>query len=488
MTPSRVRSHRPRRRRRRVRPGLAAGAVLALLVGGCTPYVARPLSPAGRAAALEARSLADPGLARFVTARGTRPGPWPPERWTPDDLTWVALYFAPELEAARARLQTARGARETARRRPNPVLRVAPELVSNPAAGATPWIAALQLDWPLETAGKRRRRMERAAAQERSARLGLLSNAWEVHARVREAWLAWAAAAGRAERLGRRVALEEDVAALLARRVEAGEVALAVAERARAGALRTRSDRSEAVRLAAAAQSRLAHALALPRAALDGLRPDLDALAPDVAPAELAAARRAALTSRPDVLAALADYAAAEADLRLEIARQWPDVHLGPGYQFDQGANKWSLGLSVELPLLDRNQGPIAEAEARRRGAAAAFDAVQAAVLAGIDAAEADRRAAAEGLAQAQGLFEARSAQVRRLRRRVEEGEAGRLDLRSAELEQADAALLRFEARVAERTAALRLRDALRRPTPALAAELAADPVPAGAPPPGSLP
>ena len=41
-----------------------------------------------------------------------------------------------------------------------------------------------------------------------------------------------------------------------------------------------------------------------------------------------------------------------------------PDVHLNPGYQFDQGDNKWSIGLTFDLPILNQNQGPIAEAKA----------------------------------------------------------------------------------------------------------------------------
>jgi hypothetical protein len=36
--------------------------------------------------------------------------------------------------------------------------------------------------------------------------------------------------------------------------------------------------------------------------------------------------------------------------LQLEIAKQYPDVHLNPGYEYDQGNDKWSLGLSVTLP------------------------------------------------------------------------------------------------------------------------------------------
>src|SRR5204862_2361235 len=76
---------------------------------------------------------------------------------------------------------------------------------------------------------------------------------------------------------------------------------------------------------------------------------------------------------------------AAEAAFQTEIAKQSPDVHVNPGYEYDQGDNKWSLGVSVELPILNQNQGPIAEARARREEAAARFNALQSKVLADIE-------------------------------------------------------------------------------------------------------
>src|SRR5881397_720255 len=98
-----------------------------------------------------------------------------------------------------------------------------------------------------------------------------------------------------------------------------------------------------------------------------------------------AEARRVALQGRSDILSALGDYAAAETELRLQIAKQYPDVHLSPGYQYDQGDNKWTLGIVLELPVLNQNQGPIAEARARRDEAAARFTEVQARVISEID-------------------------------------------------------------------------------------------------------
>jgi outer membrane protein TolC len=106
----------------------------------------------------------------------------------------------------------------------------------------------------------------------------------------------------------------------------------------------------------------VAEALGVPLRAVAGLKaPVYPNLSPKLA-GELTSSevRRAALQSRPDILAALAEYAASQAALQLEIAKQYPDVHLQPGYQFDQGDSKWSLGLTVELPVLHQNQGPIA--------------------------------------------------------------------------------------------------------------------------------
>ena len=91
--------------------------------------------------------------------------------------------------------------------------------------------------------------------------------------------------------------------------------------------------------------------------------------------------------NRADLLAALSEYAASETALHLEIAKQYPDVRLSPGYEFDQGANKWRIGLSLELPVLNRNRGPIAEAKAKRDESAARFMALQARVISEIETA-----------------------------------------------------------------------------------------------------
>ena len=86
--------------------------------------------------------------------------------------------------------------------------------------------------------------------------------------------------------------------------------------------------------------------------------------------------RRQALLNRADVRGALAEYAASQSALQLEIANQYPDVHLGPGYGWNTGNagdNEWTLGVTLDLPVLNHNQGPVAEAKAKRAGGRRAF-------------------------------------------------------------------------------------------------------------------
>ena len=78
----------------------------------------------------------------------------------------------------------------------------------------------------------------------------------------------------------------------------------------------------------------LADALGLPLRALDGVKLSFAGL--DQFPQELTApeVRRQALLNGADVRGALAEYAASQSALQLEIAKQYPDVHLGPGYDW----------------------------------------------------------------------------------------------------------------------------------------------------------
>ena len=211
---------------------------------------------------------------------------------------------------------------------------------------------------------------------------------------------------------------------------------------------------------------RVAAAVGVPAAALQGAAISFEAFdrTPSLSALPPADARREALLQRPDVLAALADYAASQSALQLEIARQYPDVSLGPGFSWDQGALKWSLGLALVLPLMNRNEGPIAEAEARREEAATTFRSVQASVIADVDRALAGYVHAVRMSDTADALLRDRQKNERAAAAAFNAGEADRLAWISARLETAAAELARVDALSQAQQAMGLLEDALRRP------------------------
>lgn len=449
---------------RRRAAAFAAGLGVAALVG-CAHYTPRPLVAARAAEAFETRRLDSPGLAAFVRAQPGRQGrPWPPKRFDLDDLTWVAIYELPSLRVVRAEWDAARAAIRTAGERPNPSLQVTPTYSTNPAAGVTPWLGFATLDVPIETAGKREKRIDVATHEAEAARWRVVAGAWHARSRLRTALIEWVGASDRVRAQARVRGVDRKRAALLDARYRAGSIGRPALT---AGRLRELEDEDAlAVAKSALAASRVAvaRALGVPVEAIRHLRVERDSLAPTDAATQLADARRAALTHRADLMAALAEYAARESRLRLEIAKQYPDLHLGPGYEFDQGQNKWSIGFSLELPLLNQNQGPIAVAEAKRREAAARFRALQARVLGEIESAEAAWRSARTRKARVDALHAVAAQRLAAADRSFAAGAIGRLEREAAALETADAALREVEAQTALRLAAGHLEDVLERP------------------------
>jgi outer membrane protein TolC len=413
------------------------------LVVACQHIPAQPLSPPESAAALAGRTLSDPQLRAFLeAARGAPLAVWPPRRWDFESLSLAAIYYHPDLAVARARAEVSDAAIQSAGARPNPVLSVAPEWSSNPGAGVSPWLAAVQLDWPLETAGKRSHRIERARAGAAAARRDVISQAWRVRCETATSLVAELAARRRCASLGEEVEATRHLAALVDDRVATGAASATDAAPLHAALLQSAAESAAVCAALPELEARLAASLGVGPAALAAV--DLAPLPPaDLSPLSRLPAEEArgrALLERSDVLAMLDGYAASEAALRLELARQYPDLHLGTGYQFDQGQNKWALGLSLELPVLNQNQGPIAEAVAARAEAATAFVATQAAVIAEVERALARRAGARARFEDLCDLAAERGENLRRVRSALRLGAADRAAEVAAQLEALRAA------------------------------------------------
>jgi outer membrane protein TolC len=235
---------------------------------------------------------------------------------------------------------------------------------------------------------------------------------------------------------------------------------------------RIASDQTTLAKQAAAGQLRqsriaLAGALGVPLRALDGARfsfVDLRDIPLDLTRPRV---RQRALLERADVRSALERYAASQSALQLQIARQWPDIDLGPGFEWNPqltGDREWELGLSLPLPVRNRNQGPIAEAKAQRALAAAHFLTVQAAAVTEIDGSLAAYDSARAQLTTADSLLRTLEHEVGSVNAQVAAGELQALDLANARLAYEAGARDRLDALVHAQQALGQLEDALQSP------------------------
>jgi len=454
-------------------------ALLSLfLFAGCVRFHPQPVSPEQTAAQLESRRLDDPGLKAYLEKNLGHPlADWPLRQWDLNSLTLAAFYFHPDLDAARAQWRLAEAGIKTAGARPNPSVTATPAYDSQIPGAPSPWIIPVSLDVPIETAGKRARRIAEAKDLSQSARWNLITTAWQVRSGVRASLLDFTVAGRRDALLEKQLAAQEQVVKLLQQRFDLGESSRPELTTAQIALNQARLDAGDAQTRLANARSQLAESLGVSGAALEkmDLAFDFSLRGPDDFTS--AEARRVALLGRSDVRGALADYAAAQDDLRLQIAKQYPDLHLGPGYAWNSGStgdNEWSLGLTLELPVFDRNQGPIGEAKARRDLAAAQFTALQAKVIGEIERAIAGYRVADTQLKTGETLLAAEQRQEQSIEAQQQAGAADQLDLFSARVEFNTAALAHLDGLAKFQMALGALEDALQRPADSLGAAITA--------------
>jgi len=210
----------------------------------------------------------------------------------------------------------------------------------------------------------------------------------------------------------------------------------------------------------------LAAAIGVPVAALSGSEIDFTALSkpPELASIPIQNLKEIALRQRPDVLAALADYAAAQSALQLEVANQYPNIQANPGYAWEMGEHRWALGATMQLPILHQNQGPIAEAEAKRRELAVRFEALQMRILGDIDRARAGLAAVHAKWLDAENQMRLQQENLQSAQALFKAGETDPLALLGAELEGAVAERARLDVLIETQQALNALEDTLRYP------------------------
>jgi len=289
--------------------------------------------------------------------------------------------------------------------------------------------------------------------------------AWGIRSRLREQLLVLWSLSERTGLLQQQLELDQKLVAMLEKRLLAGYASTWDVNQQRLLMIQDRHALMAAQQEMAVARVRLATVLGVRAQALDGVELDLGGFAqaaPELPEQEV---RLQALMNRADVLQGLAHYEASQAALQLEVARQYPNLHLGPGYTFDQGARKLGFDFTgLELPVLNRNQGPIAEARGRRLEMAARVKQLEAQAFADADGAAAAYSAAREAVLQGKDQLAVQDRQLSYSRRALELGQDDRLSLDLARKAGLAARLALLDAAFQMQQAVGKVEDAMQRP------------------------
>lgn len=436
-------------------------------VSGCSTliYQPRPLDVEALPADYGQRSTQADALRRFVAANGYPAEAWPPAAWGLHELTLVALFFRPEIETARARAGVANADLAAAGQRHGIAARIVPEHHSRMQdQDDGPWSLGLELEIALVPQAKRAAGAERSAFLADAAELDIAAAAWATRSTVRDAYLELQASRDKLALLDQQVQARNELLAMVARRVEAGMLSARDLDSERVLLSQLEFARDHERSRHQQALGGLAAAIGLPAEIVQKmpLTPTATSAA-DFAPAteEL---RRLALRNRLDVHRRLLEFGAADADLKLNIAAQNPDILLGPGYMWDQGDNVWSLAIGLSLQPAARTRAAIRQAEARRELAARVFFATQAVAIAETEQAATRYRGARDRIAGAERQARIQQELESRVLRQFDAGSADRMQKLSARIEALDAEARLLAARADLDQALAGVEEAVQRP------------------------
>ncbi len=347
----------------------AAACVLWLLCCGCIGYSPQPIDPFDEIARLEQRASSSHDLE--IAPPG--PAEWLPVQREIDladgldlrEANALALFYAPEVRAARIAADVSAAQLLQAGLLANPELFLGPRF----STSTGDLILPASLSWELPLWGKRGAEENLAEHRLSAAHVRVIETELGVLTEVRASFVRIAEITRTLQVLEARLRGSQRVFNWVAALRRAGEV-----DAVTSFLVQHEFDEArEALALEqlelTSARNRLFETVGLlPNAELSiALEPDPLQL-PD-----LPALLREKLLRHPTIDAAHAEYRAAEAALKLEVAKQYPTVRVGPEFEDDAGDTSIGVGVGIELPLFDRNRGGVIAAEEQRDAARERF-------------------------------------------------------------------------------------------------------------------
>jgi len=333
-----------------------------------------------------------------------------------------------ELRIARAEAMSASGATRQSKAYSNPGFTVVHEDLGSGAEDNRETTVGVEqrLEWPGRTSARARAATHRIEA----AQAAFVSDSARLLFEVRRAYAAAWAAEARERALERATRIIARVADAAESRFAAGDISGYEVRRLRLERVRSDQELAEAGLQSSSGRRALA-ALVLPESEVRELGPaqPLAGEPPDI---PLGPALEA-LPARPDLLAAERGVEAARAELSVASAGWVPDPTISLGYK--EQADRFSgavLGLSIPVPLFDRNGGATDAARGRHAAASAALGLRRREARNDLLAAHERHVSTRAGLAAGAGLLDDADALLEAAETAYTEGEIGLVELLDA--------------------------------------------------------
>ena len=143
---------------------------------------------------------------------------------------------------------------------------------------------------------------------------------------------------------------------------------------------------------------------------------------------ELVELQETSLTKRLDLRKALSNYAVAEAELKLEIANQYPDYNFTPAYIYEFGTRIWSLGIDSIINSASRNKAFITKAKKFRDLEASKVITLQLSTINDIEELQLNFSNKSEDLKYSKQMLETKDKLKQQLNARFEKGLIDRME------------------------------------------------------------
>jgi outer membrane protein TolC len=419
---------------------IALATCFPIILAACSfqNYIAKPIEQATYVAKFEQKDLSSAEFNQYLLNNGFAADFLPLQEWGLDELTYCALFFHPSLDVARTQWRLAQTAEISAAERAVPTINgnIAHSDDSDPTK--KPFAFGLSIDIPIETGNKRNLRIENAQHLSHAAKLEIAQTAWQLRNNIAQTLTEYHFNEDQLRLLTEEELRRQEIVNIYQKRVNAGAASNIELSNAKLQLQTVSSTLNSAKQNKLVSLSKLASNIGLPLVKVEkmSLANNIKRQLPNTPNTDL---QKTALLNRLDIRIALERYAVAETKLKIEIAKQYPDLVISPGAAYEFGDNIWSLGLSGLLTLLNKNKLGISDAMRLRELEAAQFEALQTKVLVDANVTNAEVNQDKQGLDHQKILLAEQQSYTQRMQRKLAEGEIDRLEMTYAKLEDINA-------------------------------------------------